>query len=308
MRRGGLSIVLAAVALCACEAPRPVAPPRQAEPGPAEDFRPPPGFTRLTISTTPYLDPDRLHDSFEPLAAYLKAKLQIDEVEIVTAKSYAHLGELMREGRVDIGSFSPLSFVRARREDRSMQPLVSFISDGSATSAGYVVVKTDGPLRTLEDLQKRSFAYVDPSSTTGFLYPQVLMRSKGINPDSYFSRTEFTGNHEASLLAVFEGKVDGAAIYQGALRALQRNRGIDPLNFRIVAKTMRTPKDIFCARAGLPPEVVTQIRRALLALSVRTGEGRRILTPMDVNGFIPADPSLYDAVGEVDAQFTARGP
>ena len=59
-------------------------------------------------------------------------------------------------------------------------------------------------------------------------------------------------------------------------------------------------------RSGLPPEVVTQIRRALLAITVRTEEGRRVLSPLNVNGFIPVDEDAYAGVREVNAQFAER--
>lgn len=300
MRRLGVAALL--LGLWACD--KPVAPPpvREVEPAPEVRFVPPEGFTRLRIASTPYLDPQTLQASMQPLAAYLQKHLGV-EVEIVAPESYAHVGELMRAGEVDLASFSPLSYVRARQKDPAMVPVVNFISDGSATSAGYVVVRADGPLRSLQDLKGKSFAFVDPSSTTGYLYPSVLLKMKGIDHQRDFSRTLFTGNHEASLMAVYDGAVDAAAIYQGALPALERSRGVDPLSFRIIAKTMRTPKDMFCARAGLPEAVVTQIRRAMLALTVRTEEGRRILGPLNVNGFIPADDALYDSVREVDAQF-----
>ncbi|MBX5482056.1 MAG: phosphate/phosphite/phosphonate ABC transporter substrate-binding protein [Myxococcaceae bacterium] len=280
-------------------------PPRQAEPPPDPDFRPPAGFEKLTLSTTPYLDPEKLNESLQPLASYLSRYLHVP-VEVVRANSYAHVGTLMKEGQVDLGSFSPLSYVRAKENDPGLIPLVNFISDGSATSAGYIVVKESSPFQTLEDLKGHSFAFVDPDSTTGYLYAVALMRSRNIDEKTWFSRTEFTGNHEASLQAVYDGRVDAAAIYQGALPALYRNKGIDPLSFRIIAKTRRTPKDLFCVRSGLPKEVVTQIRRAFLALTVRTEEGRRVLSPLNVNGFTQVDEEAYTEVREVNAQFAGK--
>lgn len=305
-RVASIPVMLAAlvVVASACTRTTPAAPVREVEPPPSPDFVPPPGFDHLTLSATPYLDPASLDRSLQPLAAYLSRALKVP-VQVDLATSYADLGERMRQGTVDLGSFSPLSYVRARKADPKLMPIVNFISDGSATSAGYIVVKAEGPLKSLADLRGKRFAFVDPSSTTGYLYPSALLRSKGIEPASYFSETHFLGNHEAALMAVYEDRADAAAIYQGALRALQRNQQIDPLSFRIIAKTLRTPKDILCARDDLPAEVVTQIRRALLALSVRTALGREILTPLDVNGFIPADDRLYETVRQVDQQMAS---
>jgi phosphate/phosphite/phosphonate ABC transporter binding protein len=303
MRAVGL---LLAFGLCAgCQAPAPPPRVREVEPPPAADFVPPEGFTRLRISFTPYLEPEKLVRSHQPLAEYLSAQLRVP-VEITPADSYDHVGQLMREGKVDLGSFSPLSYVRARRQDPGMIPVVNFIAEGSATSAGYIVVRAGSGLDSLEALRGRSFAWVDPSSTSGYLFPRALMRQRGISPDAFFSRTAFLGNHEAALLAVHRGEFDATATYQGALPALRRSQGVDPLDFRIVAKTLRSPKDLFCARAGLPDAVVVQIRRALLAVSVRTEQGRRLLGPLQANGFILADEALYDEVREVEEERAPR--
>ncbi len=295
----GVCVGLFGAAWVGCKEPAPAPRIREQEPGPKADFQPPEGFTELTLSSTPYLEPELLLRQHQPLAEYLSAHLGVP-VRIVRADSYDHLGALMREGKVDLGSFSPLSYVRAQKRDPSLLPVVNFISEGSATSAGYIVVRAGGEVARLEELRGKRFAWVDRSSTSGYLFPRALLQDRGLDPDTFLGETAFLGNHEAALLAVHRGEYDATATYQGALPALQKSQGIDPLSFRIVAKTLRAPKDLFCARGDLPQEVVTQVRRALLALSVHSEQGRRILRPLNVNGFIPADERLYDEVRKVE--------
>ncbi|MHB8876586.1 MAG: phosphate/phosphite/phosphonate ABC transporter substrate-binding protein [Myxococcaceae bacterium] len=302
MRASLLAGALGVLALsCACEdesgggrAPGPV---HAATPA---KFVPPPGFTRLRISSTPHLDPETLKAALAPFAAYLSAGLSVP-VEVSVAVSYDDLGTQLARGEVDLAQFSPYSYVRAAKKV-ALHPLVTVISDGSASAAGYVVVKADGPFHRLEDLQGRSFAFIDPASTSGYLYPVKLLRDRGLDPKTFFSHTDFLVHHDAALLAVHEGRFDATATYQGALPALQKAKGIDPLSFRIIAKTPRTPRDIFCTRQGLPEEVVAQLRALLLDVSVRTPAGRAALRPLNVNGFVVADDHAYDFVREVAAE------
>ncbi len=307
MRRR-LALALAAMAALGCEStPRAGGGPAvQAEappaPAPLKGFTPPPEFKRLRISLTPHLDPDRLKEGHVPLAGYLSKALGVP-VEVDVSESYDALGAQLRGGEVDLAEFSPFAYVRALRSGTQVVPLANVIADGSVTAAGYIVVRADSPYRRVHDLKGKRFAFVDPASTSGFLFPSKVLLDHGVDPKRDFSQTAFLGNHEAVALAVFEKEFEGGALYQGALTALQRSHGVDPLSFRIIAKTPRTPRAIFCARPGLPPPVIERLREVLMALSVRNEEGRAILRPLRMNGFVPPDESLYQRVREVDALF-----
>ncbi len=301
-----LGVAALALAAAACDERAPAGPQevRVHAASPAR-FDPPVGFTKLRLSSTPHLDPAGLEKAMAPLADYLSRGLNVP-VEVTVATSYDELGQRLARNEVDLAQFTPYSYVRARKTT-SLQPIAAVIADGSASAAGYIVVKADSSVQRLEDLKGRSFGFVDPASTSGYLYPLKLMRDRGIDPATFFSRTEFLGHHDAALLAVYEGRVDATASYQGALVALWKSQRIDPLSFRIIAKTPRTPRDIYCAREGLPAEVVRQVRALLLGLSVRTAEGRATLHPLDFNGFVPVDERAYDAVREVQALLADGG-
>ena len=65
----------------------------------------------------------------------------------------------------------------------------------------------------------------------------------------------------------------------------------------ILAKTGRIPYDAVVASPRLDPVLVAKIREAILGLSTRMAEGRRVLGgPTNINGFVPADTSLYEEV------------
>jgi phosphonate transport system substrate-binding protein len=255
---------------------------------------------------TPHLDPAHLTRSFAPLAQHLSSVLGV-KVEVSVASSYDELGALLGRGEVDIGAFSPFAYVRAAKVFPGLSPVASVIADGSATAAGYIVVRRGGPLKDLESLRAKSIAFVDPASTTGYLYPLKLFRDRGLDPLSYFSQRLFLGNHQAVLLAVHEGRADAGAIYHGALSALHRAKGIDPNSFRIVAKTARSPRDLWCARAGLDPALVAKLQGALLSLSSISAPGREVLSPLNINGFFPPDEQMFEAIRAADAELTDAG-
>ena len=140
-------------------------------------------------------------------------------------------------------------------------------------------------------------------SLSSVTYAQVL-KDAGFDLSRDFARQEYLGNHEAVLLAVLEGRVDAGATYQGAFAALRRSKGVDPLTFRIIAKTSRTPRDIFCVPPTMPAEVAEAITAALLPLNGRDRAGREILGPLNLNGFTVANDRAYDEVRAVAAELT----
>ena len=140
--------------------------------------------------------------------------------------------------------------------------LAQSIFEGSATTTGYIVVRDDSTIRTVDQLKGSQFAFVDPSATAGYLYAAKSLRDNGLDPKRDFATVDFLGNHEAVLLAIFEGRVDAGAAYQGAFHALQASKGIDPLSFRVIAKTQRMPNDVLCVLASAPRELADAIARA----------------------------------------------
>ncbi len=269
-------------------------PPPKATPTAPFVFTPPAGFTRLRIGLVPYADPAALKAAHGPLVAWLSAQLKVP-IELVMGDNYDDAALKLERGEVDLVEFSPYAYVRAEKRIK-LRPLVSVIADGSETAAGYIFVRSDSPRRSIEDLQGASFGFVDPASTSGYLYPMKVFRDRGLNPKTFFGRTEFLGNHEKVLLAVYEGRIDAGATYQGSLASLKRSKNIDPLNFRIIAKTPRTPRDLFCVRSDFPIELSDALKKVLLGLSARDQKGRDLLAPLNMNGFFPANDRLYDGV------------
>ncbi len=273
--------------------------PRKAAP-PALVFSPPAGFARLRMGLTPYSSEATLRATHAKLVDYLGRSLSVP-VEIVVGSSYSDTVERLGRGEFDLVELSPFAYVQATKQVQ-LKCLVQTIADGSATASGYIFVRDDSPRRTLQDLKGARFGFVDERSTSGFLYPMKLLREAGIDPKKDLASMDFLGNHEAVLLAVLEGRVDAGATYQGSFAVLRRVRGVDPLSFRVIGKTPRTPRDIYCVRPEVPQEIAEAITRALLPLTGRDRAGREILGPLNVNGFTPADDRAYAEVREVARQ------
>ena len=85
------------------------------------------------------------------------------------------------------------------------------------------MVRSDSGINSLKDLKGKSFAFVDPASTSGHLYPKTLLFSKGLDPKTFFGKSVFAGSHNAVVFSIYKGEVDGGAAYDGSRAAVAKS-------------------------------------------------------------------------------------
>ena len=293
--------LLLAVFACSCEPwddRSPPSPPRVRPSVPA--FMPPPGFERLRFGLVPSYSTKSMIDSHQRLAEYLSKILSVP-VDLEVGESYGDVIERLVNGDDDLVELNPTAYVRASGRV-ALRCLAQNIADGSESGVGYLVVADDSPKRDLADLKGASIGFVDPLSTSGYVFAMKMLKDRGIDPKRDLSRVEFFGNHEAVLMAVKEGRVEVGATHQRALAALKHSQGIEQRAFRVIAKSQRLPREVLCVRAGLSAEVADTIGRALLAIDTRDRVGREILGPLGLNGFRSADERAFDEVRRLSAE------
>jgi phosphate/phosphite/phosphonate ABC transporter binding protein len=255
---------------------------------------------RIVWGFVPYLPEATLRSEFGRLAHTLGQRLELD-FEIVVASEYEDLRRKLLRAEVDFAQLAPASYVRAKREMPDLTLVATHVSDGSATYQGYFLTAADSPYRRVEDLRGRRVCWVDPDSTSGYLYPRAILRDRGIDPDTFFAEPPiFSGNHTAALEALVAGGCDAAAVYSGALKQAW-SRGVPRDALRILFKSERIPLDAYCLRPGLPESLAIAIRRVLLSISTRSGEGRAVLGRITrINGFMIAFDDAYDGVRRME--------
>ncbi len=248
----------------------------------------------LKFGFTPVLGQSQTKAEFDPLMSYLSGAIG-QGVSLYVAKDYGDLRIMMESGAVDIGSFSPFAYVDAARGGK-VRIIAQSLLEGSGTYLGLIVVRKDSGLRTLADLAGKRFAYVDPKSASGYVYPRAMLLEKGIHPDTSFSEVIFAGDHNKVIAAVLGRRVDAGAIYDGAMR-IAKNAGAQTDDLSVIASTDPIPHDAIAVRSGLDPALAQRIRAALVGMD-KTDAGRRVVaaSKKGLTGFVPAEDSLYDPV------------
>jgi phosphate/phosphite/phosphonate ABC transporter binding protein len=249
----------------------------------------------LKFGFTPVLSESDMRVEFEPLMTYLSDCIG-QKVVLYVAKDYGDLRTQMESGAVDIGTFSPFAYVDAARGGK-IQLIAQSVINGTDTYRGVIVARRDSGLKSLADLRGKRFAFVDPKSASGFVYPRALLIEKGITPESSFKETIFAGGHDKVIAAVLEGRADAGAVYGDAL-AIANSKGVPTENLVTLAMTDPIPHDAVAVRVGLDAALAKKIRAALVDLD-KSEAGRRVIAnskPKELTGYMLAEDSLYDMV------------
>jgi len=248
----------------------------------------------LRFGFTPVLGQSQTRTEFEPLMAYLSGAIG-QRVVLYVAKDYGDLRTQMESGAVDIGSFSPFAYVDAARGGR-IRIIAQSLIEGSGTYRGIIIARRDSGLNSLADLAGKRFAFVDPKSASGYVYPRAMLLEKGIRPETGFSEVIFAGDHNKVIAAVLGRRVDAGATYDGAI-GVARASGARTGDLAILASTDPIPHDAIAVRSGLDAVLAQRIQGALVGLE-KTEAGRSVIagSKKGLTGFAIAADSLYDPV------------
>ncbi len=248
----------------------------------------------LRFGFTPVLGQKQMRLEFAPLTAYLSEAIG-QPVTLYVAKDYGDLRTQMENGSVDIGSFSPFAYVDATRGGK-IHIIAQSILNGTSTYRGIIVARKDSGLKTIADLQGKRFAFVDPKSASGYVYPRAMLIAKGFDPQTYFKETIFAGDHNKVIAAVLDGRVDAGAVYDGALDVAKTN-GVPTDNLVTLASSDPIPHDAIAVRTGLNEALVKKIQTALVDLD-KSEAGRRVIanSKKKLTGHVIAEDSLFDGV------------
>jgi len=248
----------------------------------------------LKFGFTPVLTESEMRAEFEPLMTYLSDAIG-QKITLYIAKNYGDLRTQMEAGTVEIGSFSPFAYVDAARGGK-IRIIAQSILEGSATYRGLIVARKDSGLKTVADLEGKRFAFVDPKSASGYVYPRAMLIEKGVTPEKYFKETIFAGGHDKVIAAVLEGKVDAGAIYDGAL-GVAKAKGMRSEDLVSLVSTDPIPHDAIAVRIGMDDALARKIQTALVNLD-KSEAGRKVIanSKKKLTGHVIAEDSLFDVV------------
>jgi len=270
--------------------------------------KPPSSPKVLRVGFVPAEDAQQVIQNAQPIVAILEKQLGI-EVQPFVATDYTGVIEALRGNKLDIAFLTPASYVLAKNE-ANVRVVLKSERKGSPYYYAAIITRADSGIKTLEDLRGKTFAFGDPVSTSANVFPRKMFHERGIDPVRDFKQILYSGGHDATVLAVLNGKVDAGATYANSpdnndtawMRYLKNPEDVKKI--RAIAFSEPIPADNLVINGNLDERTAKKIEDTFIELS-RDPKGKQMLRDLyQIDGFVPATDKDYDSVRQA---FTIAG-
>ncbi len=247
----------------------------------------------VRVGLIPSEDSRAMLESSAQLLAALQKNLGIT-VQGFVASDYNGVIEAMRSNHVDVAYLGPFSYVLGT----TVAAIEAFATAETAKSSrsfyrSQIIARKDSGISDWKGLKGRTFAFVDPSSTSGHLFPKAGLMKLGFDPEKDFGRVLFTGSHDANALAVANKRIDAATIADRILDAAVQKKLVDRADLQVVWESDPIPESPTCWRKNLPEELKANIKSAFLNIRDITWADQGKL-----NRFLETNDQAYDIIRE----------
>ncbi len=225
---------------------------------------------------------------------YFEARLGVS-VSFIQRQTYREVVDLLLAGELDAAWLCGYPYVVHRQE---VELLSVPLFHGEPIYQSYLIVPAgDEQTQSLLDLKQKVFAYSDPDSNSGYLYPQVRLINEGIQPRHFFAKSFFTWSHREVVKAVAEGVAHGGAVDGYVWETLALNEPELTQRTRVVAKSPSFGFPPLVVKRHLETNRVRRLRQAFLGMA-EDEEGSMLLKKLNLDGFVRGNDGLFDSIAD----------
>jgi phosphonate transport system substrate-binding protein len=229
------------------------------------------------------------------------------KIEFYMPTSYSSVVEALLGKWVDVAMLGPESYVIAKNQGALVDVFTTYskkkngVQEAGPGYKSLFISKKGSKFTTVDSTKGSVMLLVDPASTSGGLIPEVQFGAHVIRTPlkSYFSKVAFSGGHDLSTIAVFDGKADVAFVASHRfMNAIDDSKGRMKIDdFNILWSSSLLPQDPFVYRSTLCPELKQQILQTFLTLD-QTPEGKKFLENVDSDKFVEMKDADYNVIRE----------
>lgn len=249
------------------------------------------------------------------LVDYMQEALGVP-VKLFTPADYDGVIQGLLGGTIDFAHLGASGYAKIALEDPDA--VIPFATNANPDgSTGYYSIgfaRKDSGIGSLADMKGKSFGFGDPNSTSGYLIPSVEIPKQighSMKSGEYFGDVKFTGGHEQTVVAVYNGDIDAGVTWadgqgswedgfnNGALRKAVDAGLIDMNDLREIWRSKLIPHGPVVVRASLPEDIRQKAEQVVLTLKDRDRDCLYSFAGGESAGVVRIDPSMYDTIIQV---------
>jgi phosphonate transport system substrate-binding protein len=220
--------------------------------------------------------------------------------QIQVGTSFAASIEAMGAGKAQIGFLNTFSILLAEAKYKVEPALVSLRNyKGKLENfyQGQFIANKKSNIKTIADLKGKTFCFVDPNSTSGYIIPRIVLKANGIDPDKDLKATQNAGSHDNVAIAVYKGDCDAGSTFVDVRTdsaPIQKNYPdiLDKVDAFYI--TDNIPNDGLQFAAGVDQKIKDATVNGMLFISGDAG-GKVMLSKLySYNAMAKITPSFYN--------------
>ena len=248
----------------------------------------------IKMGFVPLKNSEKLVEDLKPISEYLSERLGV-KVEAFTASNYIGVVEGLGSGSVDFGIIPPFSSLLAQKQSNAKPILTSKGKTGKPGYTAELYVRKDSGIKSLQDVKGKKVAFVDPSSSSGYIYPGAMLVNAGLNLDKDISY-QFSGGHDKSLQLLLNKDVDVIATFDGVEDRYVKDFPQAKTDIQKLATSDMIPGIMVTVSSKMDKDLQDKLEKALRDIE-NDPKLKELFTKMfSITGFTDVDQEAYKKV------------
>ncbi len=255
------------------------------------------GVVRLGVE--PYDTSAKLVPIYDHIGKLIGEKLGC-EVKVFVTTNYNAEIEAMRNGKLELAEFGPLGYVLAHQIAKAEAVAAFGTKEGKPDSYwASIVTYPQSGIKTVAEIKDHSFAFSDPASTSGHLFPAYGLRKAGLDPDKDI-KPIYAGSHTSSFEALYNHKVDAGELNSEQLESAKQRGHYKDGDVVFLWKSDPIPTDPITVRGDLPAAFKARATQVLQTLDLSgLPEADRKIMGLSGMRFVPQTDKAYDQIRDL---------
>lgn len=234
-------------------------------------------------------------------AAFLERHMGAD-VSFVARTEYQLILDMLFQRQIHVAWLCGYPYIQ--HQDR-LAILAVPLYRKTPTYQSYLIRSRGGSITSWQDLRNRVLAYADRLSNSGWLVAQTQLQLADLSPTE-LRKTFFAHGHKHVAESVASRLADAGAIDGYVWDTMRKQQMPAAFDTEVVWRS---------APFGFPPLVTLRgvkhplrdaLQKTLLTMR-HDSEGQALLDDLNLDGFVPGDPSMYDSIRQMARQLSNAG-
>lgn len=257
----------------------------------------------VKVAIASVVSPKESYEYYEDMIRYISRSLG-GNVKIIQRRSYQEINDLIKKNEIDFAFVCGGAYIDGNSEF-GMKILVAPVVSGNTTYHSYIIVRNNSNYTGLSDLRGKKFAFSDPLSNSGKLYPTYRLYLMNETPGSFFGIDEqgknnsfFTYSHDNSIIAVAQQIAEGAAVDSLVYENMKETHPETIAKTKIIETSPPFGNPPIVVSKDIDPFLEERLRNIFLNMD-EDEDGKKVLAKVKIEKFVNLSNNAYDSIREM---------